>query len=335
MSSTNLGWLYYKDYFYDLTYKDTSQDEHLIKEKLKTLLGIKPTIKEKEIFLGNINFEAKTSYPGLLIGIGNPHELPSIKGQAILGFSFDYTSGLPYIPASSLKGVLRSAFANKEYIKELLDIKDDIDIKELEKEIFEGQKDLFFDATVTNYGVNGLLSDDYITPHHKDELKEPVPLRFIKISPDVTFLFEFKLKDGLITKEDKAKLFASIIEDIGLGAKTNVGYGVLKGAVKSLDNFLEEEQKELEKQKEEQKLASLSPLEKKIAKLPEQNGSKTASFLQAVKDGEFDEEKCEALQKLKQMMIDQKEWLDDPKKASKNKKAKRTAQIIELLKECS
>ncbi|MFX4236648.1 RAMP superfamily CRISPR-associated protein, partial [Aliarcobacter butzleri] len=61
----------------------------------------------------------KTTYPVLLIGSGNTHELPDIKGHAILVFHFDYTSGIPQISGSSIKGLLRSAFAYEGYIKEL------------------------------------------------------------------------------------------------------------------------------------------------------------------------------------------------------------------------
>lgn len=50
-----------------------------------------------------------TTYPGLLIGSGYVHETLN-EGEFKLGFYFDYTTGMPCIPGSSIKGVLRSVF---------------------------------------------------------------------------------------------------------------------------------------------------------------------------------------------------------------------------------
>ncbi|KIM08833.1 MAG: hypothetical protein KU29_03695 [Sulfurovum sp. FS06-10] len=85
-----------------------------------------------------------------------------------------------------------------------------------------------------------ILSDDYITPHKNrdkktdeqgkllpNEIFNPIPLRFIKVLPDVEFLFDFILTDGVISKEQKLQLFQTILVDLGIGAKTNVGYGKL------------------------------------------------------------------------------------------------------------
>lgn len=216
-------------------------------------------------------FDLKTIYPGLVTGVGLPHET-SEENTFILGFCFDYTTGLPIIPGSTVKGVLRSVFpqwerqlkepvqkkeAKTEYIYGLLKrIKEGIgqDKKELitkiENEIFEGivdnkavsiyKRDLFFDAyivkgTRANPGKNRIFGTDNITPHVKEGmsyeesmLKNPIPLSFLKILPDVVFHFPFYLTDGVIQKKEKEKLFKLILLDIGIGAKTNVGYGQLE-----------------------------------------------------------------------------------------------------------
>ena len=222
MSNANLGWMFYKDYFKGIDYKDlaSSANEVTINKKIEKIIDQTPNIEEAEV-LGSIHFSATTTYPGLLLGSGNTHELPDIKGQVILGFHFDYTSGLPVVQGSSIKGVLRSAFKHEEYIQELLS-NESINIGKLESEIFDN-KDIFFDATISK-SDGKILGDDYITPHG-ELLKNPIPLRFIKVLPDITFRFDFELSDGLITKEEKSKLFQNILEDLGLGAKTNVGYG--------------------------------------------------------------------------------------------------------------
>ena len=76
---------------------------------------------------------------------------------------------------------------------------------------------------------NRILGDDYITPH-KDEFSSPIPIKFLKVMPNVVFKFSFDLKDSKslnITKKQKEELFKSIILDLGVGAKTNIGYGAL------------------------------------------------------------------------------------------------------------
>lgn len=104
------------------------------------------------------------------------------------------------------------------------------------------ERDIFFDAypistdhpaiTKSTYSnSNPFLSDDYITPHinrSRPELSpftNPIPLLFLKILPKVTIQFQFDLKNGVLTKEQKMQLFRRILLDFGIGAKTNVGYG--------------------------------------------------------------------------------------------------------------
>ncbi len=57
----------------------------------------------------NPPIQLTTTYPGLLIGSGYSHETGS-EGELKLGFFFDHTSGLPILPGSSIKGILRSVF---------------------------------------------------------------------------------------------------------------------------------------------------------------------------------------------------------------------------------
>ena len=54
------------------------------------------------------SFELTTTYPGLVLGTGYSHETGT-EGEFKLGFYFDWTTGLPVIPGSSVKGILRAA----------------------------------------------------------------------------------------------------------------------------------------------------------------------------------------------------------------------------------
>jgi CRISPR-associated protein Cmr6 len=53
--------------------------------------------------------ELTTTYPGLIIGAGYTHQSDN-EAELKMGFYFDHSSGLPCIPGSSVKGVLRSVF---------------------------------------------------------------------------------------------------------------------------------------------------------------------------------------------------------------------------------
>lgn len=213
-------------------------------------------------------FVLETIYPGLLIGTGNIHET-GMLGECKLGLQFDYTTGLPYIPGSSVKGLLRSMFPcsipkknnengrwdryrkqRVEYIKEFfksnsIDLTED-DVYSLERILFDGidrndnnvcmyDRCVFYDAIISGYNNDaGVLGLDYITPH-KDPLKNPNPIQFMKVLPEVQFRFQFRIpneiklnSDVAIGKDQILILFKSILMDVGIGAKTNVGYGQLQ-----------------------------------------------------------------------------------------------------------
>ena len=276
----NIGWLFYKDYFKGIDYNNLKDknNEKIIQKKVKNI--IEQTISLPNTpELGNTHFKATTTYPGLILGSGNAHELPSIEGQASLGFQFDYTTGLPIIQGSSIKGVLRNAFKHTEYIKEYL-ANDSIDIKALEKDIFDNA-DIFFDAQIITDGK--ILSDDYLAPHGDNPLKNPIPIRFIKVLPNISFRFDFELNDGLISKEEKSKLFQNILKDFGLGAKTNVGYGKFENFTQfKTKNEIEEELKEKERQKKQQEQERLKQIEDK--KQEKENKAEGIKELQNCKD---------------------------------------------------
>ena len=181
------------------------------------------------------SFKLKTDYPGLLVGIGNPHGfLLNAKDDIKNGFSFDYVTGQPYIPGSSVKGILRNIFIFcEEFVRDKVSGVLDketfsvFDLRDLEKEIFD-DNDVFFDAVIFKGDKSGkIVGEDFITPH-KDELKEPIPLKIIRIVPDVVFEFRFILHDGLLSADQKSDLFKSLLICFGAGAKTNTGYGILK-----------------------------------------------------------------------------------------------------------
>lgn len=247
----NLSKAYYKDYFTDIGFSLVQNNKGEMEIKAQnSISGKNSEIIEKiackgyvdeakSIFYDDSNgdkelinraFSMEVEYPGLITGVGIDHEA-KVEGEFKLGIHLDYTSGLPVIYGSSVKGVLRSAFLNGnlfEILKELLpDSKEDIAwleskflpssapsgaqkshdeiMKEWSKAIFgyDGEekdprsvyeRDIFFDAIVESANTRGrILSSDSITPHKNNPLKDPTPLTFIRIASGCKMKFRFRL----------------------------------------------------------------------------------------------------------------------------------------------
>lgn len=299
MYSYNLGYLYYKKYYEEII-KDEKFYDHIINKskdekiekdikerfneknkiiienskidkvkQIKSVYNYKVKEDDQEVFL-------KTTYPGLLIGSGYSHII-SEKGEFKLGLEFDYTTGLPVINGSSVKGLLRSVFYNdqddeylqkskKEYINSIiknLGFNEGFSFKDLTEAIFDGkvngknismyERDIFYDAVVDVEGTEktigaskNILGEDFITPH-KDVFKNPIPLKFLKIMPNVVWCFRFNLKDKILPSNIKRNIFKQIILDFGIGAKTNVGYGQFEIDENYEKKLIEDELKRKEK----------------------------------------------------------------------------------------
>lgn len=292
----NLGWLFYKNY-YDLNSlklsieRNEKTEEEFFVEKNDAIFNTK--FEENDWFEvpSSTKLLLTTTYPGLLSGSGVAHETGKL-GELKLGFCFDHTTGLPYLPGSTVKGAIRQVFPN-HLRKKAGKVKDSIERQQLltkadqieryciglfkenvnidiastqllqfEWEVFEGKtieniteiikgmsidfhkmkenpigvydSDVFHDACISksNHKNQFFLDNDFITPH-KHPLKSPTPIQFLKVLPNVTWAFQFDLKktvmDGVtITSQQKVNLFKNILTTLGIGAKTNVGYGQLR-----------------------------------------------------------------------------------------------------------
>jgi len=204
-------------------------------------------ISYKEYFSieGAETIELFVQYPGLVIGTGYPHFADG-ENDFQMGFFFDHTTGMPVIPGSSVKGILKRVFPKKNedndkvtekknYLHEKIPALQqfDEDIWDWEKICFE-RRQVFCDAYISKaLDNNKIFADDYCTKHGDNIFKEPVPLRFLKIASGVQITFQFILYDytqnnKTILKKDILDGFKSIIQDFGIGAKRNYGYGNLK-----------------------------------------------------------------------------------------------------------
>lgn len=118
--STNIGFLFNKKLFQQLHNKpqfiqDVQQLQAQIldaelEEQTCNLLDIKKQIPDNNIVQ---TIELKTAWPGLLIGLGYGHSVGGTEEEFKNGFYFDFTSGMPVLPGSSVKGMLRSFFPSR------------------------------------------------------------------------------------------------------------------------------------------------------------------------------------------------------------------------------
>ena len=386
MDNANTGWLFYNHYYKGFNNDDWKKlvDANEYEPSRAALDGIDSA--NKAIKNSRINapenkcristkkrewFELKTIYPGLLIGSGYNHAAGSIEGEFKLGFYFDYTTGRPVISGSSVKGVLRSAFPNRNnnklseeckqerasYIKEKLkslgiNIDSDGQIDLIEAEIFEGKKedrnisvyerDIFFDAYIekSENEDNVFLGEDFITPHkHKTnhslaEFADPLPLMFLKVLPEVTFIFQFDLKDGdILNAKQKNDLFKEIILDLGIGSKTNVGYGQFDKTEqeKKAD---EEAEKEAAKQKSEKEqegkkqeiqdwLDAMPPVDRLFEEFRQGTdddltvANKLTNAMEKEKKNIDKSLYIEIAKRIKQIRVDQNQWTKQKKRQKK------------------
>ena len=240
----NFGHWYYREYFDTINLDSKGIVTNFStfnkgkNDKLIKGATLPPCDKENNIE-DVTGFELKTCYPGLLCGVGYHHEINNPKNEPKeddapevynLGMYFDYTSGLPVIPGSSIKGMLRSAIEEWDFLADY-ELNNGVTREEIIEKVFVGKeysiydRDIFLDAIPIRVD-NTLFGEDYIT-HHPNPLQNPNPVRFLRVEPGVTYQFRFILKDHgeKLTVDFKTKLFKAIICTFGLGAKTNVGYG--------------------------------------------------------------------------------------------------------------
>lgn len=229
MTSKNMHYVFNVEYFQGLDFFGEAELSTEIQERNRQITDFcfpqsrafsELDDKKKSDFL---HFSLFTCYPGLLLGIGNPHDAKLAEAFK-LGFSLDYVTGLPYMPGSSLKGLLRAYCSIPALVQALLGR--DVEPGRLVSALFEGN-DVYLGAYPKLEQDTALLDDEYITPH-PSPFDDPNPISFMKIRPNVEIEFGFLLHDDPVlgmTAEEKLELFKKLLLEMGVGAKTHVGYG--------------------------------------------------------------------------------------------------------------
>jgi CRISPR-associated protein Cmr6 len=194
----------------------------------------------KKLNLQKKSFELKIA-DKLIIGLGSA----SVYETSI---TLHHIYGVPYIPASAIKGSFRSYLIHKYFENEL---KKYDDYSKFENEILFktkwfvdifGTEDIqgkvyFFDSFSNNIDIK----KDIMNPHYPDyydkkqpptDTQNPKPINFLTISGKFEFMFGVKEDFEVKIKDTKYNILEFIenelqnsLKEFGIGAKTSVGYG--------------------------------------------------------------------------------------------------------------
>lgn len=174
------------------------------------------------------------------------------------GFILDRNSGLPYIPASAVKGVLRVAHAldiAEQYPERVKETRDGFEIDNREetmrkyfgdtdtsaKDAVRGQL-VFLDAFPASLPtIKRDIMNPHFAPYYKGdapprETDSPIPVMFMAVKEGVEFkfrVFALPLAVGAsvptdFTDDDRSAIvamFSRACMQLGFGAKTSIGYG--------------------------------------------------------------------------------------------------------------
>jgi CRISPR-associated protein Cmr6 len=152
-----------------------------------------------------------------------------------VGLTLQHTYGMPMLPGRALKGLCRRAVATLGR----------------EQALPEGTVETLFGTTSSaSYGVLwdawydpsedavGPFKRDVVTVHHRDyygkkegrpwpsDFDDPIPVPFLVVRPGSRFLFVVQMPDGKWLDFVKCALQWGL-ENLGIGGKTNAGYGRL------------------------------------------------------------------------------------------------------------
>jgi CRISPR-associated protein Cmr6 len=170
-------------------------------------------------------------------GLGMSHVLET-------GFVWHRMLGVPYLPGSSVKGLIRAwaeqwgGLTDQKEVKRLFGPRG----KDAREEPATGAL-IVFEAMPSNKPI---LEVDIMNPHYGDyyskkdrkgklippaDYLSPNPIFFVTVAAGASFTFALAPRSGVPNKDDLNKgfeLLSAALENIGAGGKTAVGYGYFK-----------------------------------------------------------------------------------------------------------
>jgi CRISPR-associated protein Cmr6 len=194
----------------------------------------------------------------LVTGTGLSHPVAN-------GFVWHPTLGVPYLPGSSIKGLIGQG--NRETV--------------LGSEARVGR--VICLPAVPTCPVR--LAADVITPHYSQwtekeppgDWRSPGPILFLTVAPGAEFLFAVFPR----TKNDREAVIMTgqwlddALTNMGAGAKTAVGYGRMRFVPEDKVPWLKAQKQEAERARqnrlEQQRLAQMDPLEREFVEIARQS----------------------------------------------------------------
>ena len=192
-----------------------------------------------ELGAGILEISAKAS-TRFLTGIGQ-------TSPTEVGMVFDRNTGLPFLPAASIKGAVRYAYCVNFALNHPEKVKSG---QTLDEQEVAGLEALFGSRDTANGSRGGFafmdtypeavpdLVVDIMNPHHGTyyrggspegpvETESPIPIKFLAVEKGFVFKFRgFFLTTAAETyRAQLLDAFHMAMADLGLGAKTAVGYG--------------------------------------------------------------------------------------------------------------
>ncbi len=262
-------------------------------------------------------FEATAKTP-FVTGIGETH-------PSEIGMTFDHNMGVPYIPSSSIKGVVRFAHTislideaiEKNSVKND-EFDDEEDWTRIPKIFGKGGDDgnigrvIFLDA----YPVEiPKLKPDIMNPHYEPyyskkgenrnnqnnekpaipaDYHNPVPIKFLTVDKGAKFILRIMINKNFLDLEGVIrKAIIKAFEQEGVGAKTSVGYGrfVLKElSVKENKQDTIQEKVKTQDNYNSKKIEHMTEVEKIIYKLKNEKNEEFANDIINKRLDSFEEE---------------------------------------------
>lgn len=255
-----------------------------------------------------LTFTATTS-SALAIGLGNASPLE-------VGLTIHHTYGTPYLPGSAIKGLLRRAAAAHK-------------LDQMSRDILFGNTETaahitYWDAMLEPSDKNPQpFQLDVITVHHpkyynsseKDrafptDFDDPTPIAFLSVRPDTKFCVALSSNSAASSEwlHLAAALLKYALENIGLGGKTNAGYGYfnvtlpekVKSKVEQAQELLEQKRAAILQIKAAQDLTKADALITELEPIKPEIRCATLEFLQKqlkdIKQWNLEKTRCQRIQ---------------------------------------
>ena len=292
-------------------------------------------------------------------GLGNEHPLEN-------GFSFLWPYGLPYLPGSGVKGVLRQAareLAPDVGLEGIADWGGAADWGSEAIDILFGSEDesaprrgvlSFWDVIPRISGRN--LAVEVMTGHQKHyfqdgrsphESGQPNPIRFLTLPPGSRFTFHVAcnepflrriapgLAEGGRWKTLLEQAFRHAFDWLGFGAKTAVGYGAMEADPRGAEDRAERREaaekqaiKAARNREREAQLRQMPPLQREVEEF-----NTILEAINALTAEYWGEQQAEAAAFIRERMLREGCWIEQSRKKrpDKDKPHQRTLLVKQYL----